>query len=149
LIERLRRELEPLRRENERPKKELDAVRRAGKRQAAPFSKGAPMLSATVTRRTLEIGVRTALGATRVRIARLVAGQTAVVFTSGLALGGVGYAIAGHLIQSQPFGVALCDLRVVGATVGALTMIAAAAVWIPSRRAMRISLAEALRHQEA
>lgn len=40
--ERLRREVERLRRENERLKKELAAVRRAGKRQAAPFSKGAP-----------------------------------------------------------------------------------------------------------
>lgn len=40
-IDRLRREVERLRRENERLKKELDAARRAGKRQAAPFSKGA------------------------------------------------------------------------------------------------------------
>ena len=56
-IERLRRELERseaervrlerdrdrLRRENERLKHELDLARRAGKRQAAPFSKGAPV----------------------------------------------------------------------------------------------------------
>lgn len=48
-IERLRRELdeserarERLKRENERLKTELEAARRAGKRQAAPFSKGAP-----------------------------------------------------------------------------------------------------------
>jgi len=41
--ERLRREVERLRRENERLKKELEAARRAGKRQAAPFSKGAPI----------------------------------------------------------------------------------------------------------
>ena len=48
-IDRLRRELEEsergrerLKRENERLKKELDAARRAGKRQAAPFSKGVP-----------------------------------------------------------------------------------------------------------
>src|SRR5262249_28652897 len=48
-IERLRRELdkseqarERLKRENERLKKELAAAQRAGKRQAAPFSKGAP-----------------------------------------------------------------------------------------------------------
>ena len=48
-IDRLRRELEDserarerLKRENERLKRELDAARRAGKRQAAPFSKGAP-----------------------------------------------------------------------------------------------------------
>ncbi len=107
------------------------------------------MLNATVTRRTVEIGVRTALGATRGGIARLIAGQTAAVFVSGLVLGGAGYAMAGHLIQSQLFGVALSDLRVVGATVGALTVIAAVAVWIPSRRATRISPAEALRHEEA
>jgi transposase len=50
-IDRLRRDLEDservrerLRRENERLKKELDAARRAGKRQAAPFSKGAPVV---------------------------------------------------------------------------------------------------------
>jgi transposase len=41
-IERLRREVERLRRENERLKVELDLARRAAKRQAAPFSKGAP-----------------------------------------------------------------------------------------------------------
>ena len=38
----LRAELERLRRENERLRKELEAARRAGFRQAAPFSKGAP-----------------------------------------------------------------------------------------------------------
>lgn len=48
-IERLRKELEQserarerLKRENEQLKQELAATRRAGKRQAAPFSKGAP-----------------------------------------------------------------------------------------------------------
>jgi len=48
-IDRLRRELEDsersrerLKRENERLKRDLDAARRGGKRQAAPFSKGAP-----------------------------------------------------------------------------------------------------------
>jgi hypothetical protein len=48
-IDRLRRELEKservrerLKRENEQLKKELAATRRVGKRQAAPFSKGAP-----------------------------------------------------------------------------------------------------------
>lgn len=40
---RLERERDRLRRENERLRKELDAARRAGFRQAAPFSKGAPV----------------------------------------------------------------------------------------------------------
>lgn len=39
----LERERERLRRENERLRKDLDAARRAGFRQAAPFSKGAPV----------------------------------------------------------------------------------------------------------
>lgn len=39
---RLERERDRLRRENERLRKELEAARRAGFRQAAPFSKGAP-----------------------------------------------------------------------------------------------------------
>jgi ABC-type antimicrobial peptide transport system permease subunit len=107
------------------------------------------MLNAAVTRRTLEIGIRTALGATPGDIARLVAGQTTVVFASGLALGGAGYAVAGHLIRSQLFGVTVSDPGVVGATVALLTGIATAAVWIPSRRATRISPAEALRREGA
>ena len=41
-LARLRADLERLRRENERLRKELEAARRAGFRQAAPFSKGAP-----------------------------------------------------------------------------------------------------------
>jgi len=38
----LRREVDHLRRENDRLRKELDAARRAGARQAAPFSKNRP-----------------------------------------------------------------------------------------------------------
>lgn len=41
-IERLEKEKEKLRQERDDLKKELDLARRAGKRQAAPFSKGAP-----------------------------------------------------------------------------------------------------------
>ena len=41
-LARLERDRERLRRDNERLRKELDAARRAGVRQAAPFSKGAP-----------------------------------------------------------------------------------------------------------
>ena len=41
-LERSERERERLRRENERLRQQLDAARRAGFRQAAPFSKGAP-----------------------------------------------------------------------------------------------------------
>jgi hypothetical protein len=41
-LERVERERDQLRRENERLKEELEAARRAGARQAAPFSKGAP-----------------------------------------------------------------------------------------------------------
>ena len=40
--DRLERQIERLRRENDRLTKALDAARRAAKRQAAPFSKGAP-----------------------------------------------------------------------------------------------------------
>ena len=41
-VERLERDRERLRRENERLRKELDLARRAGYRQAAPFSRGMP-----------------------------------------------------------------------------------------------------------
>ena len=41
-LERVERDRERLRRENERLRKELEAARRAGFRQAAPYSKGAP-----------------------------------------------------------------------------------------------------------
>lgn len=41
---RLERERDRLRRENERLRKQLDAARRAGFRQAAPFSRGAPTI---------------------------------------------------------------------------------------------------------
>jgi transposase len=41
-LDRVERERDRLRRENERLKDELEAARRAAKRQAAPFSKGAP-----------------------------------------------------------------------------------------------------------
>ena len=42
-LERAERDRDRLQRENERLRKQLDAARRAGFRQAAPFSKGAPV----------------------------------------------------------------------------------------------------------
>lgn len=50
---RLERERDRLRRENERLRQQLDAARRAGFRQAAPFSKGAPLLGGLLGRRRI------------------------------------------------------------------------------------------------
>jgi predicted permease len=106
------------------------------------------MLNTAIVRRTVEIGVRMALGASRGQIVQMLANQTLRVVTVGVGLGAVGYALAGHFIQHQLFGVAPVSRTALSATVAALALVATAAVWMPSRRATRISPSDALRHEQ-
>jgi putative ABC transport system permease protein len=105
------------------------------------------LLSYTVSRRTSEIGVRVALGASRGRIAALVLRDVAVLLGIGLAVG-LTLAFAGaRAIAALLYGLSAHDPVALGAAAGVLVLVAMGASLIPSVRAVRVDPAAALRHQ--
>jgi predicted permease len=98
-----------------------------------------------VSRRTREIGIRMALGATNGDVQRLVMREgvrtTAVGLTIGLALAaGVGKLVSGLLYRVSPF-----DPAVLTAAAVVLSTAALLACYVPARRATRVAPTEALR----
>ena len=98
-----------------------------------------------VARRTSEIGVRMALGASRSSVLTMVLGGALWQILLGLGLGIPAALVAGHLMASQLYGVGSYDpLALLGATL-VLGLCAAIAGFIPARRAASIEPMEALR----
>jgi predicted permease len=103
------------------------------------------VMAQAVGQRAHEFGIRQALGATRADILRLVFSSAAVMTIGGL-IAGLALALAStQLLASLLYGVNAFD-SVTFAGVGALlAAAAAAAAYVPARRATRISAATALR----
>ena len=102
-------------------------------------------LSYSVTQRTREIGVRTALGATPRDIVALVVRQGVVMSVLGLAAGFASAVWAARFLTGLLFGVKPLDpasFVAAGVLLAAVSIIAGA---IPARRAARIDAIEALR----
>ncbi|HYP09185.1 MAG TPA: FtsX-like permease family protein, partial [Bryobacteraceae bacterium] len=104
------------------------------------------LLAYTVTRRTNEIGVRMALGATSAHIRRMVAMDALVMVGGGIAIGTAMVAwskpLASRLIQDLkpevPTALALAGAAIIG--------VAVVASYAPARRASRVDPLVALRH---
>ncbi len=107
------------------------------------------MLHGMVVRRTTEIGVRIALGASRARIVRMLAAETMTILGTGLALGLAGYLAAGRAIRSELFGITAFNATTTSAAIALLVGIAALAVGLPAYRATLIEPSEALRYDQS
>jgi putative ABC transport system permease protein len=103
------------------------------------------VVSYAVSRRTAEIGIRMALGARPVQIARLVLGQGLFVVLMGIAIGIAGAAWLARYLESQLYAVSPFDPRVYASVAGVLALVAAVACMIPARRAVSIDPVDALR----
>ncbi|HEU4628405.1 MAG TPA: ABC transporter permease [Gemmatimonadaceae bacterium] len=103
------------------------------------------VVSYTVTRRTREMGVRLALGATAGDVLRLVFGRAGLLAGAGLLLGGLGALAATRVLRSMLFEIAPTDPRVLGGVAALLAVVALAATWLPARRATRVDPVQALR----
>ena len=101
----------------------------------------------SVSRRTREIGVRVALGASRGAIVRLVMTEALGLVGVGLVLGLVGAAAGGRAIRTLLFETAPTDPMTFAAVVGLLAVTAVAAGLGPTRRALSVDPIEALRYE--
>jgi len=102
--------------------------------------------SYVVTRRTREIGIRMALGATSRDVVRLILRDAAIVSVTGIVVG-LGLAVAlGTLLSSMLYGVGAADPLALVAAPLLLGASALLASYIPARRATRIAPVTALRH---
>ena len=105
------------------------------------------VISYSVTTRTFEIGVRTALGADRAAVVRMIMGQGGRLVVTGLVVGLVGAILAARVMRSLLHGVSPTDPVALGGTVAALLAVGALGSLLPALRASRIEPTEALRSQ--
>ena len=103
------------------------------------------VMSFVVARRTREIGVRLALGATRASTLRLVLRDAVAMIAAGVALAVPCVAALGKLVQSQLFGVTATDPVTVAGAALVLAAGALVAAFIPAWRASNVSPTNALR----
>jgi len=103
------------------------------------------VMSFVVTRRTREIGIRLALGATAGSVIRLVLRDAITMIAAGMAIALPCMAALGKLVRSQLFGVTATDPGAVAAAALVLAVGALAAAFIPAWRASNVSPTDALR----
>jgi predicted permease len=103
------------------------------------------VMSFVVTRRTREIGIRIALGATGASAIRLVMRDAVVMIAVGMAIALLCVAVLGKLVQSQLFGVTATDPATIATAALVLTTGTLAAAFIPALRASNVSPTDALR----
>lgn len=103
------------------------------------------VITYVVSQRTKEIGLRMALGADPTTVRAMVVRQGMAVAAVGIALGLLGsYALTG-LMTGLLYGVSPTDPLTFGAVSAGLAVVAAAASYLPARRASKVDPCDALR----
>jgi putative ABC transport system permease protein len=105
------------------------------------------VLAQFVARRTQEIGVRMAVGATPVDVLRFIALQAGYPVTAGLAAGVLGAGAVARFMGTLLYGVRPTDPRTLVIVSIALIVVAALATLLPALRATRVDPLEALRNE--
>jgi ABC-type antimicrobial peptide transport system permease subunit len=104
------------------------------------------VLSWDVSRRTAEIGIRMALGASRPAVRRMVLRDGLVLTGAGVSVGIAAAMLLMLPIKSFLAGVGTADPATIAAVAALLMLVSAAASWFPVRRATRIDPITALRY---
>ena len=105
------------------------------------------VISYAVARRTHEIGVRVALGASRGRVMGMVVRQALGLGALGIAVGIAGSLALTRVIKSFLFETSPTDPATFAGISAILMLVILFAVWIPARRAMRVDPVIALRYE--
>jgi len=103
------------------------------------------VIASRTTRRTREIGIRVALGATRGEILALVLGDGGRMALRGLAIGLPAAIVTTQLVRSLLFGVGPWDALAFGGATALLVLTVTAATLVPAWRATRVTPSTALR----
>jgi len=103
------------------------------------------LIAFAVARRTREIGIRMALGASRLEVIRSVTRESAVLTAAGLAAGAGLSAVLAHVLSSLLFGAGRGDTAIIAGVALLIVLAASLACWLPARRAMKVNPIEALR----
>jgi putative ABC transport system permease protein len=105
------------------------------------------VMSYTVVQRTRELGVRMALGARRRDVLKLVVGRGMALAAVGVAVGAGAALLLSRLIADMLFEIPARDPFTMVVSALTLLLSAAAASYIPARRAMRVDPLVALRSE--
>jgi putative ABC transport system permease protein len=98
-----------------------------------------------VSRRTHEIGVRVALGATPIDVVALIGLQGAALAGLGVAIGCIAALAFGNLLTTVLFGVGPHDLPILATVTAGMWIVGSLASVVPAWRATRMNLVTALR----
>ena len=103
--------------------------------------------SYTVSRRTQELAIRIALGASHHDVLYLILGEALRVVASGVFLGIIGALALSRVMASYTYEISATDpVTLIGAS-GLLAAVALLASYLPARRAMKVSPVAALRYE--
>jgi putative ABC transport system permease protein len=105
------------------------------------------VMSFVVSRRTREIGIRLALGASRGTALWLVLRDAAGMVAAGLAIALPAVWGLGRLIENQLFGVRAMDGTTIAGAAALVALVGIGATTLPARRATAVSPMEALRYE--
>ena len=101
----------------------------------------------SVSQRRREIGLRMAIGATQIDVLRMVMRRGMTLTAAGVFVGIVASLGLSELVRSQLFGVQPSDPLTMASVLALMTVVAAAAAYLPARRAARVDPVAALRSQ--
>jgi ABC-type antimicrobial peptide transport system permease subunit len=104
------------------------------------------VISYSVTRRTQEIGIRMALGATPERVQRSVISETLKMALTGVGFGLVLSVAMARLIETMLFATTPSDPPTFSSIAVLMMLVATLAGYLPARRASRINPMVALRN---
>lgn len=103
------------------------------------------LMAYLAARRTREVGVRLALGATPGQVVWLGLSRALAITGGGLAAGAALAAVLGRAMQNALFGLVAPEASVITIAIAGLAVIALAAGYIPARRAAGLDPWQALR----
>lgn len=105
------------------------------------------VMSYTVSRRTQEMAIRLALGASRGDVLQLILRETFRVMALGVFLGLIAALALGRVMGSYLYGISATDPLTLASASVVLAAVALFASYLPARRAMKISPVTALRYE--